>query len=129
MKKKIICSFLIVKAIISFSSEVAFTCNTDKHTIVIEKLDAVNFRYRSWNKPKTMQEKPDMDLKSNDASVVGTGPCRHNEYNFKTGKVVFSIDDDLQCVEGKPPQNAIGNLNVYINDELKSHYFCIKNQK
>jgi len=103
-----------------------FICITEKHTIQVNKVDAATYRYRSWNKPKTTDLKPDMDLKSKDISVSGSGVCRHYEYSFKTGKVEFLLDDNKTCVEGKPPANIIGNLSVLINDELKNHYYCFK---
>lgn len=61
-----------------------------------------------------------------EVSVEGTGACRHTEYSFKTGKVEFSLDDDVSCIEGNPPANAVGNLNILINGELKNHYYCFK---
>ena len=104
----------------------AFNCNTEKHTIIIEDQGKGMYRYRSWNMPKAALDKPDMDLRSKEISVVGTGNCRHTEYSFKTGEVKFIVDDDISCVEGKPPKNAIGNLYVFISDEMKSHYYCLK---
>lgn len=104
----------------------AFTCITEKHTIFIDKIDSNNYRYRSWNKPKNSDSKPDMELKSKDIKVEGTGACRYTIFSFKTGKVEFLVDDGVSCVETAPPENAIGNLTVLINEEVKSSYFCFK---
>lgn len=103
-----------------------FLCKTEKHTIQIDKIGAETYKYRSWNKPKTLDSKPDMELTSKNVTTSGTGECRHTDYRFKTGKVEFLVDNDINCVEGRPPANAIGNLRVSINGDEKSHYYCMK---
>ena len=82
--------------------------------------------YRSWNKPKTTDLKPDMNLKSRDVSLSGSGICRHYEYSFRTGKFEFLLDNNKTCVECKPPANITGNLSVLVDGELKNHYYCFK---
>ena len=108
------------------SESAIFKCVTEKHTIVISEPAKGTYHYRSWNKPKAVSDKPDMDLKSKEVSVEGSGVCRHTEYSFKTGKVEFSLDDNVTCLEGNTPDNIVGNLNVLVNDELKNHYYCFK---
>ena len=103
-----------------------FLCKTEKHTIQIDKIGAETYKYRSWNKPKTFDSKPDMELTSKDVTISGTGVCRHIDYRFKTGKVEFLVDNDINCVEGRPPANAIGNLRVSISGDEKNHYYCMK---
>lgn len=111
---------------VSVSAQV-FTCNTEKHSIQIYQLDKNTYEYKSWNKPKLITENPDMYVKDNDVITIdGTKECRTTNYTFKKGNVRFEIDNNANCVEGKPPKNAIGNLNVYIKDELKSHHWCLK---
>jgi len=103
-----------------------FICKTEKHTIQIDKIGVDTYKYRSWNRPKTIDSKPDMELTSKDVSISGTGVCRHTDYSFKTGKVEFLVDNNINCVEGKPPLNAIGNLRVFIGDVEKNHYYCMR---
>ena len=110
----------------TFAETDVFRCVTVKHIIIISEPIKGTYHYRSWNKPKAISDKPDMDLKSKEVSVEGTGACRHTEYSFKTGKVEFSLDDDVSCIEGNPPANAVGNLNILVNGELKNHYYCFK---
>ena len=110
-----------------FAESIVFSCNTEKHTINIYKnADQKTFTYKSWNKPKTTTEKPDMELKSSIYEVNGSGECRFEEYRFKTGKTEFAIDSNFRCTEKYPPKNAIGSLWVFINDDMKSHYWCVK---
>jgi hypothetical protein len=104
-----------------------FVCNTDKHTIHIYQVDKNSFEYKSWNKPKSIDSTPDMDVISNEPGVIdGTGICRATTYIFKKGNVRFEVDNNSNCVEGNPPKSAVGNLNVFIKNELKSHYWCTR---
>jgi len=122
--------FIVFYAFFSIShvlaqSKTEFSCITEKHTILVDKVDSATYRYRSWNKPKSTDVKPDMELKSKEVLVGGTGACRNTAYSFKVGKVDFILDNNINCIEGKPPANAIGNLYVLINGEEKNHYYCM----
>lgn len=125
MKKSIFLLALVIPTIVNANN--VFVCNTAKHTIHINQLDSITYQYNSWNKPKSIKDKPDMDItQKNVLSVEGTGVCRYSMYTFKKGDVVFEITDGLGCTEETPPNNATGSLNVYIKEELKSHYWCTK---
>ena len=111
----------------ALADQVAFNCVTPKHNIVITKENGNLFRYRSWNIPKSTSEKPDLELKKKNASEIeGTGVCRHTRYLFTSGKTTIEVTDSTDCMEGEPPKNAIGNLFVFIDDEMKNHYYCLK---
>ena len=105
-----------------------FKCATEKHTIVISEPSKGTYRYRSWNKPKAISDKPDMDLKS--TSLETSGSCQRY-YKFKTGKVEFEVTNQWSCMEkgGNPPagaEGATGDVYVRIGGELKSHFYCYK---
>ncbi|MBH9647544.1 hypothetical protein [Burkholderia vietnamiensis] len=109
-------------------------CNTDKHYIVIDvPPNAGNgtYRYRAWNKRAANTArlgKPDMEItQSGVRSLMGTGVCATTEYHFTKGNAEFTVDDGVNCTEGHPPQNAVGNLWVSINNDLKLHSYCVKN--
>ena len=105
-----------------------FKCVTEKHTIVISEPAKGTYHYRSWNKPKAVSDKPDMDLKS--TSLETSGDCQRY-YKFKTGKVEFEVTNQWSCM-GKgeyPPasaEGATGDLYVKVGGELKNHYYCYK---
>ena len=104
-----------------------FTCNTSKHKVIIDQASPTDgFRYRSWNAPKKSDTKPDMEVKAGSKEVSGTGPCRSTEWVFKTGNVRFEVSNSVSCVEKEPPKGAIGSLSVFIKDELKSQFWCMK---
>jgi hypothetical protein len=110
------------------AQKIAFSCNTEKHTILIFQIDSDSYQYRSWNKPKPMSDKPDMDLKSKNIDSVGS--CQRY-YKFKTGKVEFEVTNQWSCLgKGETPpeaaKGAIGDLYVRSSGEVKSHYYCYK---
>lgn len=105
-----------------------FKCLTEKHTIIISEDTKGTYHYRSWNKPKTVSDKPDMDLKS--MALETSGNCQRY-YKFKTGKVEFEVTNQWSCLsKGESPpagaDGATGDLYVRIGGELKSHYYCYK---
>lgn len=102
-------------------------CDTTKHAITIDRDPTTNFvRYRSWNRPKDKSEEPDMQVQPGEVLVAGTGPCRSTTYRFKTGNTGFDVANDVNCVEGTPPANAVGQLTVQIGGEIKSEYWCLR---
>ena len=105
-----------------------FVCNTEKHIIHIYQLDKNNFEYKSWNKPKAIVEKPDMNLKSNNIEAVGS--CQ-KYYKFRTGSTEFEVTNQWSCLsKGEIPpmeaKGATGDLYVRIKGDIKSHYYCLK---
>lgn len=104
-----------------------YACDTMKHQIVIDK-DAVSglVRYRAWNRPKDKDQKPDLEVKPGEITTEGTGPCRGTAYRFKTGNVGLELSDNIACGSEKTPDNAIGELTVFVGGEAKSHYWCLR---
>jgi len=106
-----------------------FECETIKHIIKIDSEDNSSYRYRSWLKPNDVSNKPNLELINSSSNVIrddGTGVCRHRTYTFKTGVTEILLDDNVNCGEEIPPNNAVGNLWIFVNEELKNHYWCIQ---
>lgn len=103
-----------------------FQCNTLKHTIIVDQPTAGQYRYRSWNKPRPTNDKPDMEVKSGISEVSGTGACAHTDYTFKTGNVTFLVSDDINCGETAPPANVHGYLSVSVGGNEKANFWCLK---
>jgi len=102
-----------------------FICNTEKHRIIVAKQSGSVFRYRSWNLPKTVIDKPDMEIfQEKVLSREGSGACKHSQYTFNTGNAQFIIDNNLGCTETDPPKNAVGSLWIFVNGDMKNHYWC-----
>jgi hypothetical protein len=101
-----------------------FICNTKKHRIIVAKQAENVYRYRSWNLPKTVTDKPDMEiLQEGELSALGSGVCRHNEFTFNTGNAKITIDDST-CTEADAPKNVVGSLWIYVNGVYKNDYWC-----
>jgi hypothetical protein len=120
--------FTILLPTLVYADTIIFSCNTEKHTINIYKnSDQKTYTYKSWNKPKEISEKPDMELISSSYEKVAGS----NYFKFKTGKTEFEVTDQwLHLSKGEvPPEsasNASGDLYVRVNGNLKSHYYCKK---
>ena len=105
----------------------SMTCDTTKHQIVVDRDPVTKLvRYRSWNRPKEKTEKPDMEAKPGEVVVAGTGDCRSTTYRFTVGNARFELTDSVNCGEARPPENAVGQLGVYIKNELRSEYWCLR---
>jgi hypothetical protein len=110
--------------------ELIFACKTDRQIIgMFGHKDSCSglgeFAYRSWNQPKTMQDKPDVDLINNDSIVLeGSGPCRHWVGNFETGNVKYYLSEIGCTGESEPPDGAIGEIVVEIDDQEKLRKWC-----
>ena len=63
---------------------------TKKFNIWIDQMDDGNYRYASWSKSKTIDEKPDIILKN--GSVTYEGSARNHWYTFKNGDVKYICD-------------------------------------
>ena len=132
MKKQftfsLICCLIGTVSLSANAQTTVFTCSTEKHNIQVSKVDTNTYQYKSWNKPKSIKDKPDMDLKT--STIDSVGSCQ-KYYKFKTGNVEFEVTNQWSCL-GKgesPPESAkgaTGDLYVRIKGELKSHYYCYK---
>jgi len=125
------CVFLPLFSIFSIqqvvAQTIAFTCSTNKYKVIIDQPSTTGaYRYRSWNSPKKIDMKPDLEVKAGIEENSGTGPCRHTEWLFKAGNARFEVSNSASCSENEPPNGAIGSLSVYIKEELKSQSWCMK---
>jgi hypothetical protein len=120
-------SISMLSSLNAHADNVVQVCKTEKHNVIIDQLAGDNFRYRAWNLPKNTQGKPDLEIVQSGAmSSAGTGVCGDTEYHFKKGNIEIDVDNDVNCVEGTPPKDAVGNLWVFINGDMKNHYYCMK---
>jgi opacity protein-like surface antigen len=101
-----------------------YTCETKTHRIVVDELEGGKYRYRSWDKPKDLTESPNVDLKTGELSVDGTGVCSVPVYSFKKGDVVYSVNAGLGCSDGSEPAKATGQLIVNIAGKDAAPAWC-----
>lgn len=101
-----------------------FTCETDHHRIAIDEWPHGVLRYRSWNKPKPLTEKPDLELSGGKLIFQGTGICSTGEYEFESGNTVYDVSDGLGCTDGSEPKDSIGDLTISISGKEIVHAWC-----
>lgn len=85
--------------------QLLMVCETPKHRIIIEQTGEEQSRYRSWNLPRALTEKPDLEM-SGVSSYEGTGECRHPVHTFERGdtRIVVSAGG---CREDEWPENDV----------------------
>ncbi|MGY4730461.1 hypothetical protein [Burkholderia pyrrocinia] len=103
-----------------------FICNTDKHHVVIDHVADGALRYRVWNKPHSVDQTPDVEVRGGTEETGGTDPCVSTDWSFKRGNIVYWVSDSAACTDGKPPRGAYGMVSVTINKAFASRYWCVK---
>lgn len=114
----------VTKSADSDTWQLAYTCETKTHRIVIDEKDDSLARYRSWNKPKPLSTEPDVNLTNGQKSFEGTGVCSYPMYTFKAGNVTYEVDGALGCTDGSEPKRATGHLLVTIGADKVTDSYC-----
>lgn len=105
-------------------------CKTNRQIIGLYDLrescaGSGNYAYRTWNTPKVMTDKPDVNITSWDSvTTMGTGPCIHYVANFKTGNINYEFTE-VGCSDGSEPAGTVGEILVRINGEEKLRKWCV----
>ncbi len=93
------------------NSGLAFVCNTERHRVIVDHGPDENFRYRAWNKPKLLLDKPDLEISNGKETHEGTGPCVHAIWLFKSGSTEFKLEESGPC-DPDVPHGTNGRLVV-----------------
>jgi hypothetical protein len=101
-----------------------YTCETKSHRISIEETENDEFRYRSWNKPKSLSVTPDMVLSHGKQTFPGTGICSVPTYTFTSGEVTYEVNGGLGCTDGSEPVKATGRLSVTKDSKQVTDDWC-----
>lgn len=101
-----------------------YTCETKSHRIVIDELENGDFRYRSWNKPKSLSIAADVNVAHGKQEFEGTGICAYPTYTFTTGGAVYEVDVGLGCTDGTEPPKATGHLSVIVGGKQVTDDWC-----
>ena len=108
---------------VSRKGRVDYICDTKGHHVVIDEPSGDAPRYRSWNKPHTVLDTPDMLINTGAHTIEGSGLCAGDMWKFKTGDTEFDVYP-LGCTDGSEPSNAKGALQIVIKGELKQTDWC-----
>ena len=106
--------------------KIEYVCQTETHRIAIETLTGRTLRYRSWNKPRSVAERPDLEILKGDGTFEGTNVCAYPVYTFRSGTAVYRVAGGLGCwgdAEGAPKE-ATGQLEVTVADKQPISSWC-----
>jgi hypothetical protein len=76
-----------------------FVCETAQHRVIVDYEEQSNYRYRAWNKPHAITEKPDIEITSGSQAFEGTGQCGHQMWIFTRGNTRYTVSE-LGCTDG-----------------------------
>jgi hypothetical protein len=102
---------------------VEFACQTDKYRFVIDKTNSGILQYRAWNSPHSLREEPDTKLSNGKKDIEGTGLCAHPVWTF-SGSASNVVVEGLGCSEDKPPEGAVGTLQIGTKDDPGISAWC-----
>ena len=105
------------------TGKIEFICETDKERIVIDTGAIGAPRYRTWNKPRALTDKPDLEIPNGDQQVEGTGVCAYSVWTFTSGATKV-IAEGLGCFGDSPPKGAKGRLRWSIKDAPPTNLWC-----
>ncbi len=105
------------------SNEVAFVCNAEKHRVVVDRPTSTGLRYRAWNTPRSLAEKPDLEIAKGKENLEGTGPCVHAIWQFSSGSAEFTVEEAGAC-DTDIPSDAVGRLVVSRPEKESLEWWC-----
>lgn len=107
----------------SVSNSIEFVCSAEKHRVIVDHDKEGKLRYRSWNKPRSLIEKPDFEISGGKQHFEGTGPCVHAIWQFNGGSTNFSVTQVGGCFPDAP-KDAIGLLEVSVTGKETIGWLC-----
>lgn len=99
--------------------QLKMVCETPKHRIIIEQTGEEQSRYRSWNLPRALTEKPDLEM-TGVSSYEGTGACSHPVHTFERGDTRIVVSEG-GCREDDWPENDVV---VEVKGKLAGEWGC-----
>jgi hypothetical protein len=105
---------------------VEFACNADKHRVIVDAVVGGAPRYRSWTKPHSLTEKPDLELGGGKRESEGSGVCAYEIWKFSSGGTEFDVEGPQACYEEShpPPANSTGMLEVSVPGKPVVSWWC-----
>jgi len=98
-------------------------CDAERVLIVRDTGPAGKVRYRSWNKPRFVTEKADLEIAPGSTSIEGTGPCSHSIWTFTRGAASYVVSE-MGCMGGEEPPGARGELAVQVGETSTQRWCC-----
>ena len=108
---------------VSTSHTTEFVCNAEKHRVIVDHGLNGRLRYRSWNKSRSLVEKPDLEISDGKQKIEGSGPCVYAMWEFSSGSATFTVSQTGACDPGTAA-DAIGSLEVLTSGTEPIHWWC-----
>jgi hypothetical protein len=107
-------------------AKINYVCQTQTHRIVVDTVAGGMLRYRSWNKPRSVIDVPDLEITKGVGTFEGTGVCAYPVYTFKNGTAIYQVEGVLGCFgdSNGPPKDATGHLEVTVADKPVTDFWC-----
>lgn len=102
---------------------VAFACDAEKHRVIVDHGPDGKFRYRAWNKPRLLLDKPDLEISDGKQTFEGSGPCAYAIWQFRSGSAEFKIEETGHC-DPDVPNGASGRLIVSMPEKADVAWWC-----
>jgi hypothetical protein len=107
------------------SPQTKYICQTQTHRVVVDALADGALRYRAWNKPRAISEKPDLEILGGKDSFEGSDICAYPVWTFKNGQTAYRAEGALGCYgEVEPPKDATGRLVVTVPGKPDEEAWC-----
>lgn len=108
------------------AGRVEFVCDAEKHRVIVDTDASGAPHYRAWNKPRSLTEKPDMEISSGKKDYEGSGPCSYTIWTFTSGATKFVVHGLGGCYEDshQPPADARGRLEVSTPGKPDVSWWC-----
>ena len=100
-----------------------FVCDTERYRIVIDTNSSGRLRYRAWNQPRAVTDKPDTEIEPGIESGEGTGGCARRIWKFKKGAIEFNVAE-TGCTDGSEPKGTTGELEVLSEGQVEQRWWC-----
>jgi hypothetical protein len=107
-------------------AKINFICQTPTHRVVVDTLSGGVLRYRSWKRPRAVNDTPDLEVAKGEGSFEGTGLCAYPVYLFKNADAMYRVEGALGCYGDSdgPPKGATGRLEVTVAGKTVSESWC-----
>jgi hypothetical protein len=104
--------------------EVKFACETKKRRVIVDIGTDGEPRYRVWDKPHILTEKPDLELSDGRVDCEGTNPCTYCYWTFANETAEYVISQQSKCYEDThpPPKGAKGTVDVSVSGKESSSW-------
>lgn len=99
---------------------IEFTCGAKLQRLLVDSEGGGNLRLRVWDRPRSVSDKPDLELTGGEADVQGTSSCASGQWTFRNEATSFVLRQRT-CLDG--PDAAIGIVEVTRGD-ASEQWWC-----